>query len=61
MFSKFLRRISVAVIGVIFLLGAFSGMSLCAKAQSPVPGNLKFFKSNRSEQRCHRFRFMCGA
>ena len=49
MFSKFLRRISVAVIGVIFLLGAFSGMSLCAKAQ--CTGNFEVFKSNRSEQR----------
>lgn len=43
MFSKFLRRISVAVIGVIFLLGAFSGMSLCAKAQSPGTGELEVF------------------
>ena len=44
MFSKFLRRISVAVIGVIFLLGAFSGMSLCAKAQSPGTGELEVFQ-----------------
>ena len=44
MFSKFLRRISVAVIGVIFLRGAFSGMSLCAKAQSPGTGELEVFQ-----------------
>lgn len=44
MFSKFLRRISVAVIGIIFLLGAFSGMTLCVKAQSPGIEELEVFQ-----------------
>ena len=53
MFSKFLRRISVAVIGVIFLLGAFSGMSLCAKAQSPGTGELEVFHIEQEIGRAH--------
>ena len=44
MLSKILRRISVAAIGAVFLLSAFSGMMLCAKAQSPSTKELEVFQ-----------------
>lgn len=46
MFSKFLRRISVAVIGVIFCWGHSVECRFVQKRSHPVPGNLKF--SNRT-------------
>ena len=44
MLSKILRRISVVAIGAVFLLSAFSGMMLCAKAQSPSTKELEVFQ-----------------
>ncbi len=44
MFSRLLRRIPVAVIGTLFLLGAFSGVALCAKAQSPGAEEFEVFQ-----------------
>lgn len=43
MFSKFLRRISVAVIGVIFLLGAQRNVALCKSAVTGT-GELEVFQ-----------------
>lgn len=44
MLSKILRRISVVAIGAVFLLSTFSGMMLCAKAQSSSTKELEVFQ-----------------